>query len=260
MAKPRIEPHKIKSPIQLLAAWFAALVLIDGALLTAAVKIASPGWLPPTLVIAAIVFVPVFLGSAILMQTKFRPQLQEDSFYAAWLERRELLFNDFSAENAPLLDVPAQAPVTTETWNQREERRIMRYQVQEGLFLVHAWRPSQKRGQVADIVIWLHQHKSGPLNRGEVERVEYHLGPLFFTEPVVKTNSGEAFKLEVSAYYPMLCLACVFVRNKSEPVELERYIDFEVPSGGAHASVSHLVRPALPAPEGAANPAIDHDA
>ncbi len=45
--------------------------------------------------------------------------------------------------------------------------------------------------------------------------------------PVIKTNQNENFRLEVSAYGPMLCVARVFVRGRERPVELERYINFE---------------------------------
>jgi len=60
-----------------------------------------------------------------------------------------------------------------------------------------------------------------------VERVEYHLGPKFFTRPMVKRNAREKFKLDVSAYGPMLCLARVFIQGRPSPIDLERYIDFE---------------------------------
>ena len=108
-----------------------------------------------------------------------------------------------------------------------EAWRISRYQDNEGLFLVHTWRPSRTRGQVADILIQLHQHGAGPLTRGQVDQVEYNLGPKFFSAPLIKTNSRENFRLEVSAYGPMLCVARVFVRGREKPIELERYINFE---------------------------------
>jgi len=102
--------------------------------------------------------------------------------------------------------------------------------------LVHDWRPSTTPGQVADIIIWLQQHREGPLTRGEVLKVEYHLGPKFFDHPPIKTDASDGFRLEVSAYAPMLCLARVFLRGRSDPVELTRYVDFdetpEHPSGG----------------------------
>jgi len=232
MSDTRIEPHKIKSPIQLLAVWFAALVLIDSAFLIAAAKVPSPPWVAPTLSIAAIAFVPVFLIAAVVLQIKYRPQLQEDMYYAEWLERQELLFGDFEPENEPLQPEPMTPVPAGRACDGPEERRVQRYRDQEGLFLVHAWRPSELPGQVADVIVWLHQHKAGPLTRGEVEKVEYHLGPMFFDEPVEKTNSAEHFRLEISAYYPVLCLARVYVRGCAQPIELERYLDFYVPAGG----------------------------
>ena len=57
MSEPAIQPHKVRSPIQLLAVWFAALVLIEAAFLASAAMIGNPAWLAPTLVIAAIAFV-----------------------------------------------------------------------------------------------------------------------------------------------------------------------------------------------------------
>ena len=108
-----------------------------------------------------------------------------------------------------------------------EKLRVQRYQDQKGLFLVHTWRPSMTPGQVADIVMWLHQHGESPLSKGEIERVEYQLGPKFFKTPQVKTNSGDQYRIEVSAYGPMLCLARVFLRGQTEPILLERYVNFE---------------------------------
>lgn len=225
MSKPRIEPHRIKTPIQLLAVWFAALVILDGVFLGAAIMIHNPNWIAPALVVTAIALVPVFLISALVMQTKFRPLLQEDMYYSEWQKRQDELFRGFEAENtmASSASTPNEQQLD-ETWEERERRRVKQYEKQEGLFLVHSWRPSDRQGWV-DIVIWLHQHGEGPLSEGLIERVEYHLGPKFFTHPVIKYNSSENFRLEVSAYGPMLCLARVFVKGKNDPIDLERYID-----------------------------------
>jgi hypothetical protein len=227
MSRPSIEAHRVRTPIQLMAVWFAALVLIEGAFLMAAVKFESLPWVAATLVIAAIVLVPVFLVAAIAMQTRFRSHLLSDEHYCRLQESR---FHGFKAESAPDATVPVTSSTTESSKDEPEQRRIARYQQQEGLFLVHAWRPSRTPNQVADIVIWLNQHKAGPLTRGEVDRVEYYLGPMFFSAPKVKKNRLDAFKLEVSAYYPMLCLARVFLKGRSDPIELDRYIDFDVPA------------------------------
>ncbi len=84
--KERIEPHKVTKPIQLLAAWLLGLILIDGSFLSAAGFLKQPPWVPIVLVIAAVCNVPLFLASLFLLQTKFRPEMQEDSFYSKYLE------------------------------------------------------------------------------------------------------------------------------------------------------------------------------
>lgn len=84
----KIEPYKITKPIQLLAAWLLGLILINSAFLVAATKITNPEWISEALVIACIVNVPLFLISMFLLQTKFRPEMQEDSFYSKYLESK----------------------------------------------------------------------------------------------------------------------------------------------------------------------------
>lgn len=85
---PRIDPEKITRPIQLLAAWLVGLVAVDGAFLTAAVNIAEPQWAPGVLVVSAILNVPLFLAALFLLQTRYRPEMQEDTFYAKYLEHK----------------------------------------------------------------------------------------------------------------------------------------------------------------------------
>lgn len=227
VAGTKIEPHKITKPFQLLAVWFAGLVLLVGFFLGAAVKVTNPSWLSALFGIAAVGMVPLFLIMVFLMQTKFRPQLQDDPYYADYLQRLDAKFKDFQPENIKPPGSAGAVPETgQETWKQREERRISRYQQNQGLFLVHTWRPSRTPGQVADIAISLHQHDEGPLSKGKVKSVEYHLGPRFFDHPVIKTNAKQNFRLDVSAYGPMLCLARVNFTDGKSPLELERYINF----------------------------------
>jgi hypothetical protein len=59
MERQRIEPRFITKPIQLVAACFVAVIIIDGGFLTAARFIESPGWIAPLLVICAILYVPL---------------------------------------------------------------------------------------------------------------------------------------------------------------------------------------------------------
>jgi hypothetical protein len=82
----KIVPEKVTRPIQLLAAWLAGLIIVDGAFLTAATQINSLAWASGALIIASITNVPLFLVSLFLLQTKFRPEMQEDAYYSKYLE------------------------------------------------------------------------------------------------------------------------------------------------------------------------------
>lgn len=92
MAKNKLAPEKITSPIQLLAAWFVALIVLDGGFLTAAGVVTEPSWLPSALVIAAILNVPLFLGFMFFLQTRFRPEMQSDEHYSKYLEQKKKLY------------------------------------------------------------------------------------------------------------------------------------------------------------------------
>jgi hypothetical protein len=222
MAQPIIQPHRITKPIQLVAVWMAGLVLLVGSFLTAARFLFEPAWVAPFLAISAVMIVPVFLILLFVLQTRFRPQLQEDAYYSKWLADQERVFGDFTPEN--LSGYQSLQLALAEGLN-LEEQRIHRYDQYQGVFLVHSWRPSAERGQMADVVLRLRQHGEGPLSRDEIDHVEYVLGPKFFAAPVVKNNRKDNFRLEVSAYYPMLCLARVHLVSGSTFV-LERYADF----------------------------------
>ena len=238
MKTQKIEAHKITKPIQLMAVWFVALLFIDSAFLTAAVNISTPSWLAPTLVISAIIFVPIFLISIFLMQTVFRKELQDDPFYSEWLKRQEETFEDFAPENilnnsnmdiklSGSSNITAGRDIAISEEANLEVRRIKSYEDNKGLFLVHTWRPSSTPGQIADIVIWLQQHGKGPLTEGKVKSVEYQLGDKFFKRPKLKTDLSGSFRLEVSAYGPMQCIARVHMKDEPKPIILERYVNFE---------------------------------
>ena len=140
-------------------------------------------------------------------------------------EIKNRIFLGFKAENLVGSSNLKQI-IGTESWEQREKRRRDIYIKNDGLFLVHTWRPSNVSGQVADIVIHLTQHREGPLTIGSIKCVEYHLGPQFFKQTVVKTDPSDDFRLEVSAYAPMLCLARVHFDDGKPSLDLQRYIDF----------------------------------
>ena len=229
MSNHKIEPHRITKPIQLMAVWFITLVILVGTFSTAAVKITSPTWISPFLIVSSVVITLVFVVLSFLMQTKFRTHLQEDRYYAGWLKRQKTVFKDFRAENIDVINnVTRNITTADKSWENQESRRIERYQIQRGLFIVHTWRASDIPGQVADIVIWLHQHGSGPLSENKVERVEYCLASKFNPYNIIKLNATDNFKLHISAYGSFLCLAKAYVNGEKAPIELERYINIEL--------------------------------
>lgn len=88
MNKENLRPEKITKPIQLLGAWLVGLLSISSSFLVAATKMPLDSWEASALVIAAILNVPIFLGAVFLLQTKFRPELQEDSYYSTYLSQK----------------------------------------------------------------------------------------------------------------------------------------------------------------------------
>ncbi|CAB3867663.1 hypothetical protein LMG26686_02793 [Achromobacter mucicolens] len=88
MTDTQINPSRITKPIQLLGAWLIGLFTVNAAFLAAASKLPEGRWEASALVIAAIVNVPLFLLSLFLLQTKFRPELQEDSFYSTYINQK----------------------------------------------------------------------------------------------------------------------------------------------------------------------------
>jgi len=200
----------------------SGLVILVGSFLTGARLLTSPNWISPFLTISAVAIVPLFLALLFLLQTRFRPQLQEDAYYAAYLESQRKEFQNFEPENL-VSDGSGRALLASQ--GEIDTERIARYTQYQGVFLVHSWRPSSQAGQVADIALRLQQHGEGPLSRGTIDHVEYALGPKFFSMPVVKKNKTEFFRLEISAYGPVLCLARVHLSDGSDFL-LERYLDF----------------------------------
>ncbi|MFH0811590.1 MAG: hypothetical protein V2A69_01940 [Pseudomonadota bacterium] len=104
----RIEPHKVTKPIQLLAAWFVGLIVVDGCFLLSAIKIEEGNWERSALILAAIVNVPIFLAALFFLQTKFRPELQEDIYYSQYLDKRTdkvIKLTKQEVQDARLLDL-----------------------------------------------------------------------------------------------------------------------------------------------------------
>lgn len=218
MKTHKINPEKVTTPIQLLAVWFIALLLLTGSFFAAATQIEEPTWISPLLIISGIVLVIIFVILIFLMQTKFRPEMLSGNEYLQYIDKS---FKDFKPEN---LDKTSKVKKIDDS--SLEEKRISEYQDNSGLFLTHISRPSKVKGQVADIRIKLFQHGKGPLTLNQIENVEYELGGKFFKKPVIKTNSDENYAIDVSAYAPMLCVAKVNMKDH-KAIMLSRYIDFD---------------------------------
>lgn len=88
MSEQNIKPEKITKPIQLLGAWLAGLLSIDSCFLIAATNMDPASFGANALVLAAIANVPIFLIAVFILQTKFRPELQEDSYYSTYLNQK----------------------------------------------------------------------------------------------------------------------------------------------------------------------------
>lgn len=88
VVQQHISPHKVTKPIQLLAAWMVGLILTNASFLGAAVVLESAHWGRGALVGASIANVPLFLLALFVLQTKFRAELQEDTFYSDYLSKK----------------------------------------------------------------------------------------------------------------------------------------------------------------------------
>jgi len=112
-----------------------------------------------------------------------------------------------------------------------ESQRKSTYAQSAGIFLVHQLRPSAEPGQLYDVGLFLVAHEdqtTGKAHRlGEVDRVEYQLGPRFGSKPIVIKDGRLGFRLNTSAHGPFVCAARVYFRDPQvPPVLLTRYVDF----------------------------------
>lgn len=101
MTGTQLSPEKITSPFQLMAAWFAMLVLLISVLLTAAANITHPEWASGYLVVFASIVVLVVIACVILMLTKFRPNLQEGKEYSEWLKDKNTYSSGYLIKDQP---------------------------------------------------------------------------------------------------------------------------------------------------------------
>jgi hypothetical protein len=120
--KSTIKPEKITTPIQLLGAWLAGLISIDTCFLVAASNMDQGSWESAALIIAAIFNVPIFIWAIFLLQTKYRPELQEDSYYSTYLNQKTNEVVKVTREEAVLVSLQKKVDLI--------EKEISSHQVQ----------------------------------------------------------------------------------------------------------------------------------
>ncbi len=83
-----IPPHKITQPFQLLAAWMVGMILIVGELIYASLS-TTREWQSITYTVSAIILTLIFIRVIFLLQTRFRPEMQDAQHYQEiWMATR----------------------------------------------------------------------------------------------------------------------------------------------------------------------------
>jgi hypothetical protein len=159
--------------------------------------------------------VPLFASFVFRLQTRYRAELQEDPSYSTY-RAEQAQQEGFRPENLP---APGGTQPFAETDSPEDLEHIHKetYERQRGLFVVHTWRPSTRRGQVADITVRLHEHgkKWTPISDGEVERVDYYLGRSFFRRTGRLEDRPRRLipPRRLGLGYHRLCSACLLHRR-----------------------------------------------
>lgn len=117
-----------------------------------------------------------------------------------------------------------------------------RYSQRKGLydqfnkfFIVHRLFPSDKPGQLYDILIYVRGHENESLDN--IEHVEYYLGESWGHNVFSSSDRGSRFGIVISAFGAgFLCLASIQLRNKTV-IKTWRYVDYEMGELGIDSSV-----------------------
>ncbi|MCU7918903.1 MAG: hypothetical protein KZQ99_08450 [Candidatus Thiodiazotropha sp. (ex Dulcina madagascariensis)] len=119
---------------------------------------------------------------------------------------------------------PSAAPKAAQEVDWSKERNGI-YQENCGIFLAHVIEPSEEKGQIYDIFIYLVRHKSEFFD--DLEYAEFFLGEYWGNKVYRETQKNGMIGITTSAYGPFLCTCRVKMRNGKE-IRLNRYIDFEM--------------------------------
>jgi hypothetical protein len=120
MESQRLDPEKIGTPFQLLAAAMVFVVLLDGTLLSAAAVLEDVRGASMILVIAAVAYPPVLRGGLFVLQTRYRDKLLGDDAFVHMEEganelRDSLRGSGFDPTNLSGW-APAAGRTTSSTW------------------------------------------------------------------------------------------------------------------------------------------------
>ncbi|MDO8771032.1 MAG: hypothetical protein Q7K57_20450 [Burkholderiaceae bacterium] len=85
---PKIKPESITKPYQLAAAVLVGIAAIDVSFFVAAGLLTSPQWIPPLLVISAVVLTASVLIGVYLVVTKHRHAMQDDTHFSKDLDSK----------------------------------------------------------------------------------------------------------------------------------------------------------------------------
>jgi hypothetical protein len=206
-------PERIRAPIPILALCILLPCAVAVFLLGSAPTVTEAGGCRAVYLTLGVVFAAATLGMIAVL---------------VWLlvsHRQKILDNDQYLQHEFRNFRPEPTPASAAIHD--DAARAETYKLHKGVFLTHSWRPSKVRGQVADVTIRLCQHRFGPLTDNSVMEVEYFLGPQFFGgKTVTKRDPQDGFRLNVNAYYPMLCVAEVRFSDSTPPLKLEHYCYF----------------------------------
>ncbi len=118
-----------------------------------------------------------------------------------------------------------------------------RYSQRQGLyeefgrfFIVHRLFPSEKPGQLYDILIYVRGHENESLDN--IDHVEYYLGESWGHNVFSSSDRGSRFGIVISAFGAgFLCLANIHLRNKNV-IKTWRYVDYEMGDIGMDSSAN----------------------
>lgn len=191
MEKHQITPEKITKPMQLLAAWLVGLLAIDASFLFAASSMGPVSWQSGALTIAAIINVPVFIGALFLLQTKFRPELQEDSYYSTYL----------NSKTNELIKIPKRDSLLEEI-----ERKLESIEKRQSLHL------GQKNStSLSKLSYGVNTHLA---NQKEIESTLFDVGVGILREFGEESDPPEGMKIAIAASLPEELRREVFVMAK----------------------------------------------